>query len=643
MHSVGGSYHPISHIFHQDGIIVQYGNFISFARLNFAKGFVKLQMVSMEPPVSIQTIGTDHIYFAPLGFLSQAIGGTITYDAQNAMLNVNVGLPLGFGSIFPAARNLAMALDSDYIVQQGELTTEIPIDFCLAGYTPNANGNNVGDPYMGLQLPPPPNMDSLYSVTTVFNFNADEAVVLIGKTPPECMYYSYRSYLFTRLYNFPPPITRTKLNASMGETNSLYRMRPDLPVDSMFGRKFALIMAGDSLVAMHVKNTILATTSEIAAADIHFDIIPADGLFQFGSNPTSDWGLFLHRILLFKDSTAQHDYVTNPPVEILRITPNQTPQQTLFTLHPFLPRTSGINEFDLLPDMDLIEQGIYNTYHTNYKITWLQPSPWVIEGFSAIQQGLDALGDNHDALYIKSSDFLLMDNDIVLTYGVNHLLTGQAVYTNITIYGSKYEAGYGGITNSKLEKSARQFVADTSIADRLFTYCFARHPVPGNPFVYIVPSDTNATLEGINVDDTAYMGFRLYVNSITKIGPDPLEVILDQAVLLQPLNTGIDNTGMNSSTPEMKVYPNPVRDKATLELYLPDWSDISLAFFNSVGKQVGSVRTIKHVRGNVLQEITLTGDLPAGTYLIKGYAIDQENEGKYPLIARLIYLGGASH
>ncbi|MCX6245868.1 MAG: hypothetical protein NTU98_14325 [Bacteroidetes bacterium] len=643
MSSSGGSYYPISHIFHQDGIIVQYGRFISFARLNFAQGFVNLKMVQMEPPVSIQTIGSEKIYFAPLGFLANAMGGTIIYDTSKAMLSVIVAPAPAIGSIFPAAANLATALDADYKVQQGEITSENLIDFCLAGYTPNANGNNVGVPYLGMQLPPPPNMDSLFSVPINFNFNADEAMVLIGRTPPECKYFSYRSYLMNRLYNFPPSTTRTKINASLGDMTNLYRMRPDLPLDSMFGRKFALIMAGDSLVAMDVRSKILASVPEIAAADIYFDIIPSEGMFQFGVNPAADWGMFAHRISLFKDSTAQHDYVNNPPIEILRITPKTTPQQSMFTLRSFLPRSCGINEFDLLPDLELLEEGIYNTYHADYDMIWLKPSPWVIEGFVAIQQGMDALGDNHDALYVITSDFLLKENDIALTYGVNHTLTGKSVYTNATIYSTKYMAGYGGITNTQMEKSARQFVGDSAIADRFYAYCFARHPIPGNPFVYIVPSDTNHTMEGINVDDTANFGFRLYVNSITKIGPDPMEVILDQAVLLRPLNAGIADNRKDVNNAEMKVFPNPVTDKATLELFVPDWSDISLAFFDASGRQVGSPLLVEHVRGTVFQEIKLDGTLPAGEYFIKGYCSGKDKAEKHPLTARLIWLGGASH
>ncbi len=49
MEIIGGTSYPISHFFHQDGLVVQYGRYISFARLGFAKGFVSLNMVDMVP------------------------------------------------------------------------------------------------------------------------------------------------------------------------------------------------------------------------------------------------------------------------------------------------------------------------------------------------------------------------------------------------------------------------------------------------------------------------------------------------------------------------------------------------------------------------------------------------------------------
>ncbi|MBL7137977.1 MAG: hypothetical protein ISS17_04305 [Bacteroidales bacterium] len=641
MRMVGGTCIPFSHLFRQDGLMVQYGRFISFSRLGFTKGFVNLQLAEMVPPVSTRRVGTDSLYFAPLDFLAQAIGGTVVYDAIAGMLQITKDPPPGFAALFPPAADVAQALsDSGYTVQQGEMTKQNPIDFCLGGYTPNANGNNVGAPYFGIQIPAPPDMDSLYSPPITFNFNADEAVVLIGRTPPECIYYSYRSYLMNRLYDFPPSATRTKINASLGETTSLYRMRPELPLDSMFGRKFALIMAGDSLVAMRVKNIILAATPEIPEADIHFDILPSEGMFRFGNNPLADWGSMLHRVAQFSDTAAQNNYLNNPLLEILRVSPNQPPQQVLFSLRSFLPRTCGTNEFALMPDMEVLEEGIYNMYHADYEIIWLQPSPWVIEGFVAIQQGLDALGDNHDALYIVSPGFLLRDNDIALAYGVDHTLTGKAVYTNLTIYQKHYMAGFGGITNTMMKKSARHFVSDTTIADKLYAWGFARHPVPGNPYLFVVPADTNHTLEGINLNDTAMIAYRLYVNTLTKIGADPMEVILDQAVLLRPFNTGIHDEANDQSSSAMKIYPNPVIERATLEFTVPEWSDVSFTMYNSSGQPVGNPIRVDHVRGTVLQEIRLSANIPSGICYIRGVVTEIDKERSYTLTSRMVLLGG---
>jgi hypothetical protein len=489
-----------------------------------------------------------------------------------------------------------------------------------------------------MQLPPSPGKDSVYYIPLTFTLNTDEAVVMIGKTPPECLYFSYRSYLLNRYYDFPPSTTRTKIFASLGDSKSLYRMRKDLPLDSMFRRKFAFIMAADSLVATHIKSTILSATPAISEKDIYFDIIP-NGIFRFGNNPYGDWTTFVHRASLFRESTAQDEYINNPILEIMRVTPKQSAPSVFFKVPPYLSKISGTNEFSMMPKLKLLEDGIYNTYHKTHEIIWLQPSPWVIEGFVAIQEKADALGEISDALYIITSDFQFREDDIALVYGVNHTLTGQAVFNNVTIYGRKYWNGFGGITNFEMEKSARRFVSDTVTADKFFAYSFARHPVPGNPYVYIVPSDTNKMLQGINVNDTAVIGTRLYVNSITKVGPDPLEVILDRTVLLRPFTTGITEYNDGNRIPAIKVFPNPVREKAFLEFSVPDWSDVSVVMYNSSGQQIGKNLQIDHVRGTVLQEIKLTGNLTSGVYYLKAIVCETGKTKKYSLTSKLLFLG----
>lgn len=638
MEIIGGLFYPISHFFHQDGVVVQYGRYISFARVGFAKGFSSLNMIDMVPPVSKQMIpGKGYEFFAPLDFLQQAIAGVIVYNSVVGRLEVSAGPPPGFGSVFPPASQVASALvDSGYTVRMGEANKQFPIEYCLTGYTDNANGNNVGVPYFGIQLTPPLGLDSMYSIPLNYNVRSDEAVILIGKTPPKCKYFSYRSYLMNRFYGFPPPPTRKKINASLGETTSLYRMRPDLPLDSMFSRKFALIMAADSQLAMQVKATILLATTEIAAADIHFDILPPGDLFRCGTIPEADWINFLHRVALFDDTIAGNNYLDHPPLEVIQVTRTNPVTPVLFPLHPFLPRASGITEFNLLYNLDLLKNGIYNTYHDNYEIIWLSSMPFNLESFTAIQQGTDALGDNHDCLYIYTDDFQFGENDIGLSFGVDHTQTGQAVYDNLIMYGAKYFNGFGGITNEMMAKSARQFMSDTIIADKLYAYCFARHPVPGNPYVFIVPADTNHTLSGINVGDTAFLCTRLYVNPVTKIGPDPLEVVVDRFVLLRPKNSGIPET--DNQSPSLKVYPNPVKDKAMIEVAAPEWSGVEISLHTSSGQQIGKTISFNHVRGKVWQELNFGDGFSRGIYYVRAIIQGNDNNKKQVITAKVVLM-----
>ena len=640
MEAIGGSYYPISNFFHQEGLVVQYGRYISFARLGFEKGFSSLVLVDVNPPATKQTIGPEEQeFFAPLGFLGQAISGEVNYNSTAGRLEVIAGPPPGFGSVFPPASDVASAFqDAGFEVRMGEANKQFPIEYCLAEYTPDANGNNVGVPYFGIQMPPPPGQDSLFSIPLMYNVRVDEAVILIGKTPPKCKYFSYRSYLYNRYYDFPPPPRRRKINASLGETTSLYRMRPSLPLDSMFSRNFAIIMSADSIIAAEAKAIILAATTSIDPADIHYDILPSGDLFRCGKDFDADWTNILHRVSLFEDTVAGNNYMDNPPLEVLQVTRSFPAFAGLWSIHPFMPRTSGMTEYEHFHDMELLELGIYEAYKHNYEFIWLSSTPFNIEAYTAIQQGLNAYGDNHDCLYVRTNDFLLGENDIALAYGVDHTQTGQAVYDNVIIYGSKYFDGFGGLTNEMMAESARQFFPDSlaSVADNFYAYCFARHPVPGNPYVFIVPTDTHNTLSGINVEDSAFLCTRLYVNSVTKIGPDPLEVIIDRFILLRPKTSGIFEP--NDQSPSVKVYPNPVKSKTMIEVVVPEWSEIEIYLFNSSGQQMGRTINFNHVCGKVWQEINFGNGSSPGIYFLKVIIQGKSNDNKQVITSKIVAL-----
>jgi hypothetical protein len=90
----------------------------------------------------------------------------------------------------------------------------------------------------------------------------------------------------------------------------------------------------------------------------------------------------------------------------------------------------------------------------------------------------------------------------------------------------------------------------------------------------------------------------------------------------------------------MKVFPNPITDKATLEFFVPEWSDVSLAVYNSLGQEVGSMFRINHVRGTVLQMLNLCGNLPSGIYFIRGMVCETETGQSYPMTTRMMVPGG---
>ncbi|MDP4091155.1 MAG: hypothetical protein Q8930_18065, partial [Bacillota bacterium] len=105
-----------------------------------------------------------------------------------------------------------------FIVQEGKLTYFDMLKLVSEGKMDTAFANNAGAPYATYILPPAPNQDPapgqkppkgynpqapdnypaniVYSMPGMdYKLRADEAIVLIGKTPPPAYNFSYRSYL----------------------------------------------------------------------------------------------------------------------------------------------------------------------------------------------------------------------------------------------------------------------------------------------------------------------------------------------------------------------------------------------------------------------------------------------------------------
>lgn len=619
MEAVGGEFYPFANMFNAHGFATQYGKIISYSRDNFDTGFYKSIPIDMLPPARKIQYNSTLIQIAPVNFLSKAIGDTIYFDDASMMLRVICDPPDTIGSIIPDAAILAKSLQQNgYYVRQAGINLTNAITLCNAGYTIDCQGNNAGFPYLIINMPPSSAFDTLYNLTPLVSIRNDEAIIAIGKTPPECKYYSYRSYLISRFYSIPI-MTRKKIYASLGDALNCYTMNESVPLSEMFERDFAIISAADSSIAYKAKQLIRDNTS-IPEGDIYFDVIPSD-IYRFGFSPIDDWGNFVHRVSIFKNDSAGTAYINNPTLEILRVTPEIPNTPVYLPIPPLRSRISGNTEFYLNDDFEYFEHSLYNEYISDYEISFLDPSVWLMEGYQAIQEMTNVLGEVRDALYIRTESFNFNEDDIIVVYGVNHTKTGKAVYTNVSCYRDSLFAGFGGIKNDQYEKTARPYFADTTTADYFYTYKFARNPIVNDTNVFLVPQDTAGNMTGINYGDRSFFGFRAYIDTTTLVGPSPEEVIFCRAMLLRPKGSGFTDV-IKNNTIGFNVYPNPINDFAEFEIITKNPTDITVSIYNITGQLIDRPVKDKIITGTEEIHWKVPENINKGVYFIRVYSTE---------------------
>ena len=103
--------------------------------------------------------------------------------------------------------------ENGFTVQQGELGSWDWLKLYDLGLLPSAYGGNPATKYLTYFVPPAPGhkvSEQLVKIASVFgvtsnsspywNLGPDEAVIFVGRTPPECRYLSFDHYLLARTY-----------------------------------------------------------------------------------------------------------------------------------------------------------------------------------------------------------------------------------------------------------------------------------------------------------------------------------------------------------------------------------------------------------------------------------------------------------
>jgi hypothetical protein len=276
-----------------------------------------------------------------------------------------------------------------FIVQEGKLSYVDIIRLCSEGKVDSCLGNNVGAPYAVCFLPPAPNQDPSegqeppigYNPYNYNNYPAnidylapgfssklrpDEAIVLIGITPPPALYYCFRSYIgfienkpekdyseyittgndYTGFYHM--------IFSSLGDQLNNYNLWTDNTPKGAPGNTYnsstIIISTADRNINQEIRNTlVMAGYSQDIMND---DNIPMD-LVNMGLEAGKDNFIFMMRIALWAQQDIGNQYLNNIDkfIKVLRITPKIPITNPAPWPVPTLKiRETGITEYQIVPD-----------------------------------------------------------------------------------------------------------------------------------------------------------------------------------------------------------------------------------------------------------------------------------------------------
>jgi hypothetical protein len=449
--------------------------------------------------------------------------------------------------------------------QRGRLVNlDLAVKFC-EGTWPCGFGYNNDTPYLVFKMDPL----AVGFQAIGFQLNPDEALVFIGQTPPQALYYSFTAFLNARFS--PAERTLKILMSNLGDSLSHCFIRtagtPFGAAGNPFSQDTLIIVAADQSVASLVMSAAVAGGFPLSL----INILPIPGNWvRLGKTVQNDRFAVVMRCAFFKDvaegnrylglDTMAHGEAVSPAAEVWRITPNSGGPS--IALNPFQPmplriRGTGETEYELWDKVEALRAAIINSY-PGYEARDLDISQWVPEGGEAIQRGINAWAPTRDALYLSTQEyFTLAEDEFLIVYGVNHKASGKATYANAVAYSmdpalTDFPYGpntpgwtgwreYLGLTTINSEEhmqgSARAFLPQAAIPlnakgeELLYAVKVARREDSSDGAVCCVLPPASCSRMTLT---EFLIGFRAYVEPRTKIGPSFSEIIYDRVLKFKP-------------------------------------------------------------------------------------------------------------
>jgi hypothetical protein len=430
--------------------------------------------------------------------------------------------------------------ENGFLVGEGKMETVDAIALYEAGIIPSCYAINPSTPYMAFKVPKAPGQTTNNTISDAplhpenkglwcdFRMRPDEAFVYFGTTPPECDYFSYCGYIALRY--FPEENKGKRIYASLGDTINLPRLTEKVYPEGAFEQPIILIFTADQNADQKAREILIQAGYP---EEIIFTQVIPESMVRMGLKIEDDTFTTLHRVAFFNDEEAGATYMNSTPGFVLRLTPESPSEPLFYDVPDFIVRGTGDNrELDLLDDVEELRLAIIEKYGAG-KTEDLTTKVWIFEGYDAIQRGIDALGDNRDTIYLNTTTTLLGDNpgECIIVYGVNHAATGKATYANFGLYGITALNGIQGVSNHDYTGTAEEFLPDNPNAQYLYVAKISREN-DGEQSTSVISSGIGAY--GIEPDELCFVGYRMYVEPETSVGPVWNEIAYDRAMKINP-------------------------------------------------------------------------------------------------------------
>lgn len=397
-------------------------------------------------------------------------------------------------------------------------------------------------PYLRLMAPVAANDPS--QPIQDFQLDRDEAIVLIGVTPPPARYFGYYAWLSTKLY---PDGRRLPLVTSVVDPVNNATIKTTGPTP--FDRPVVLIFTADRRTDARIRASL--RRAGYPEAMINTVVFPAS-MLNLGHGETADVFRIGLRTAMWLDGqeAAGDAYIEDAPrsQQLFRITPRPGGDPDPFPFPPLRIRGTGRSELHLWNKLAELRDSIVAANH-GLKATDIPVTvPVGYEGYDDMQRRVLVGGDARDAFCLNggylpefgSADrqLTLADDEFLMVFGVNHVATGKASYMSINVYAGMLEDGkmaIGTVDDRSFPGTARRYLDPADPAsDVMYAYKIARSCEGIEPPCLTLSAPDRC--ERLRLGPTTVLGvlFRMYLEPATKSGAVMPEVLYDRMIKFSP-------------------------------------------------------------------------------------------------------------